>query len=78
MKTAVSIPNALYRRTEGLARKLRKTRSAVYASALEDFVSKHDGEAITSAYDEVVREVGDEMRAFRHAVLRRASKRIRW
>lgn len=37
VKTAVSLPEAVYRRAELLRRKARKSRSQLYANALESY-----------------------------------------
>lgn len=48
MKTAVSIPNALFASAEALAARLRTTRSALYAAALREFVARHEPEALAA------------------------------
>ena len=47
MKTAVSLPNDLFRRAEAAAKKLRISRSALYARAISDFLAHSDSESIT-------------------------------
>ena len=53
MKTAVSVPDIVFRRAERLARRLKKSRSQLYSEALADYVSRHDPAAITAALDDV-------------------------
>jgi metal-responsive CopG/Arc/MetJ family transcriptional regulator len=53
MKTAVSIPDVVFRRAERLAKRLKKSRSQLYSEALADYVSRHDPAAITAALDEL-------------------------
>jgi predicted transcriptional regulator len=53
MKTAISIPDPIFRKAEKLARRLRKSRSRLFSEAVEEYVSRHDPSAITSALDEV-------------------------
>ena len=53
MKTAVSIPDAVFRSADRLARKLKMSRSRLYAVAVESFVQRHDDEAITAKLNEV-------------------------
>lgn len=56
VKTAVSIPNSLFKQTEAIARKMKISRSRLFAIALEDFIKRHKNrdlvEAINRAYDE--------------------------
>ncbi len=47
MKTAVSIPDAVYRAGELLAKRLKLPRSRLYALALADYVERHADEDIT-------------------------------
>jgi metal-responsive CopG/Arc/MetJ family transcriptional regulator len=47
MKTAVSLPNDLFRRAEVAAKKLRISRSALYAQAISDFLAHSDPELVT-------------------------------
>jgi metal-responsive CopG/Arc/MetJ family transcriptional regulator len=53
MKTAISIPDPLFKATERLAKRLRLSRSEVFQRAVQAFVQDHDDSAITSALDEV-------------------------
>jgi predicted transcriptional regulator len=54
MKTAVSVPDDVFRAAERLARRLRLSRSALYSKAVREFLSRHDDE-ITRRLDEVYR-----------------------
>ncbi|MCC7291725.1 MAG: ribbon-helix-helix protein, CopG family [Phycisphaerales bacterium] len=53
MKTAVSIPDDVYREAERLARRLQTTRSDVYRRALAEFVARHSPDRVTEALDQV-------------------------
>lgn len=53
MKTAVSIPDNVYTSAEKLARRLGKSRSQLYAQALDNYLSKHQKEGITAKLNEV-------------------------
>lgn len=53
MKTAVSIPEPLFRSADRLARKLKISRSRLYAVAVESFLRKYDDDAVTAKLDEV-------------------------
>lgn len=53
MKTAVSVPDELFRRAESTARRLRVSRSELYASAIRDFLARHDAKAITKRLNEI-------------------------
>ena len=53
MKTAISIPDGVFQAAERLARRLRVSRSELYATAVSVFVQQHDETRITDRLDEV-------------------------
>ncbi len=53
MKTAVSLPDALYKDAEITARKLGIPRSQLFARALEEFIRHHQREGITEKLDAI-------------------------
>jgi predicted transcriptional regulator len=78
MKTAVSIPDDLFRRAEELAARLGKSRSQVYREALADYVARREPGSITAAVNEVVDEVGPENDPWLAEASRRALERVEW
>jgi predicted transcriptional regulator len=53
MKTAVSVPDDLFRLAEGAARRLRVSRSHLYATALAEFLKRQQASAVTERLNEV-------------------------
>ncbi len=53
MKTAVSVPDELFRQAEAEAKKLRMSRSKLYATALSEFLERKRSESITERLNEV-------------------------
>jgi predicted transcriptional regulator len=53
MKTAVSLPDNLFRRAEAAARRLRVSRSQLYATAISEFLNRQQSDAITERLNEV-------------------------
>jgi metal-responsive CopG/Arc/MetJ family transcriptional regulator len=53
MKTAVSVPDALFKQAEAAARKLRVSRSELYSKAIAEFLKKTDDTAITERLNDV-------------------------
>ncbi len=53
MKTAISVPDDLFKKGETTARRLKMSRSQLYATALEKFLRDQEGEAITAKLNEV-------------------------
>ena len=56
VKTAVSLPKALFEQADALAHKLEISRSRLFAIAIEEFIQRHENlkllEAINAAYDD--------------------------
>jgi len=53
MKTAVSVPDDLFRMAEATARRLRVSRSELYAKAIAEFLKGQQGSAITERLNDV-------------------------
>ncbi len=53
MKTAISIPDELFRAGEKAAERLGMSRSELYRRALREFLAQHEQAAITEALDAV-------------------------
>jgi metal-responsive CopG/Arc/MetJ family transcriptional regulator len=61
MKTAVSIPDPLFREAERLTKRLRIPRSQLYARALEDYIWRQSSKGIKEALDEVYSAESSEL-----------------
>lgn len=53
MKTAVSVPDRVFRSAERLASRLRVSRSELYSKALAEFIEKHKSDLTTTRLNEV-------------------------
>jgi metal-responsive CopG/Arc/MetJ family transcriptional regulator len=53
VKTAVSVPDDLFRQAEAAARRLRVSRSEFYAKAIAEFLNRRDEGAITERLNDV-------------------------
>jgi metal-responsive CopG/Arc/MetJ family transcriptional regulator len=53
MKTAISIPDPVFKSAEQLASRLRVSRSALYSKALKAFMEEHRDDLVTSRLNEV-------------------------
>jgi metal-responsive CopG/Arc/MetJ family transcriptional regulator len=58
MKTAVSLPDRVYREAERHARRTRKSRSQLYAEALSEYLARHAPEEVTEAMNAVIDRLG--------------------
>jgi len=62
VKTAISIPDPLFKATDRLARRLRVSRSEVFQRAVQAFLQGHDEAAVTAALDEIYGSKGADSR----------------
>lgn len=53
MKTAVSIPDDVFDAAEALGKRLKLSRSRLYAAALAEFIAKRRGQKITDQLNRV-------------------------
>ena len=61
MKTAISIPDPLFKEAERLTKRLRIPRSRLYAKALEAYIQTQKSKGIKEALDEVYRTESSEL-----------------
>lgn len=78
MKTAISIPDELFKRADELARQSGKSRSQLYREALSEYLHRHDPLAVTRALDELVDALVPEPDAWLSDAARRTLERSEW
>lgn len=78
MKVAVSIPDPVFDEAEELARKLKASRSEIYARALAAFIGNHAPDRVTKAMNDAVDAVGASTDAFADAAARRVLTQVEW
>jgi predicted transcriptional regulator len=78
MKTAVSIPDAVFRGAERLARRTKRSRSRLYSDAIAEYVARHSPDAITEATNRVCEELADAKDDFVASAAYRILERTEW
>jgi metal-responsive CopG/Arc/MetJ family transcriptional regulator len=78
MKTAVSIPDEIFREAEALAHRGRRSRSEVYARALSEYVARHAPDRVTEAMDRVLEAIDEPNDRFAARAARRTLERSEW
>jgi predicted transcriptional regulator len=78
MKTAISIPDKVFRDAERLAERLQKSRSQIYTEAVAEYLARHDPDAITEQINAVCDEVDTRPDPFVAAAARRILERTEW
>jgi predicted transcriptional regulator len=75
MKTAVSVPDDIFRMAEAAARRLRVSRSQLYATAISEYLNRQQGDAVTERLNEVYSRLPAKVdSALRRAQLRSLEK----
>ena len=60
MKTAISIPDPVFRSAEQLAQRLGVSRSELYSKAISEMLEKHRDDLVISRLNQVYSEEGDD------------------
>jgi metal-responsive CopG/Arc/MetJ family transcriptional regulator len=78
MKTAVSVPDELFRIAEATARRLRVSRSELYAKAIAEFLNRQDSDTITERLNEVYSRQPAKLDSGLHRAQLKSFKKERW
>ena len=79
MKTAVSLPDDLFRAAERQAKRAKKSRSKLYAEALAEYLTRHAPDEVTDAMNRVVEQLQEPgPDPFLVAAGRRGFERTEW
>lgn len=78
MKTAVSLPDEVFREAERQARRTKKSRSQLYAEALSEYLARHAPDEVTEAMNNVVDQLNQPTDPFVSAAARRVLERTEW
>ena len=78
MKTAVSLPDPIFKEAERLARRLGVPRSRLYAAAIASFVQAHRRKGITEALNEVYSGQESELGPVLQELQRRSLPHEKW
>ncbi len=78
MKTAISLPDKIFREADRLAKRLKKSRSQLYQEAVAEYLARHEPETITEVLDRLLEEVDTKPDDFTSAAARRVMGRTEW
>jgi len=77
MKTAVSVPDDVFREAERYAKRAKKSRSQVFSEAVSEYLARRSPDVVTEALDAVVEVVGGA-RDFETRAARSTLRRVEW
>jgi len=78
MKTAISVPDPIFEEAERMARRMKRSRSELYSSALADYLARHDPDRVTEAMNRALAALGKDADEFVATASRRTLKRSEW
>jgi len=78
MKVALSIPDELFQTAETVSKRLRVSRSRLYATALAEFLAKHHGRKVTDRLNAVYGAEESRLAPDVRRLQRRALERETW
>ena len=61
MKTAISIPDRIFRAADALAKRLGVSRSELYSTAVNEYLLRHRSRQVTARLDDVYSEEDSSM-----------------
>ena len=77
VKTAISLEDALFRQAEGLARRMKVSRSRLFAAALEEFIERRRNQELLQAINAAYEDAPDSSeRKLQRAMRRQHRRRI--
>jgi metal-responsive CopG/Arc/MetJ family transcriptional regulator len=78
MKTAVSIPDDIFKGAERLARKTKRSRSRLFSDALKEYLARHTPDSVTEAMNNAWAQLGEGKDEFVSSTTRLILKRTEW
>jgi hypothetical protein len=78
MKTAVSIPDPIFAEAEQVAKRLRISRSKLYATAISQFLKQHGSRQVTERLNEVYAQEKSQLDPVLHALQLQSLPREDW
>jgi metal-responsive CopG/Arc/MetJ family transcriptional regulator len=78
MKTAVSIPDDVFKGADRLAKRTKKSRSQLYSDAVREYVLRHSPDEVTDAMNRVCDVLESAKDEFVSAAARLTLERTEW
>ena len=78
MKTAISISDRIFARTDRFARRVKKSRSRVVSDALEEYLARHSPDEVTAAVDRAMDTINEASEPLVNAASRRVLTQVEW
>ena len=60
MKTAISLPDTVFKEADRFAKRTKKSRSQLYTEAIEEYLARHNENEITISMNLVCTQIGNQ------------------
>jgi hypothetical protein len=78
MKTAISLPERVFKEAERFARRLKKTRSQLYAEVIAEYLARHAPNDITESMNQICDHLGTSNDGFQTKAARKLLSKETW
>jgi metal-responsive CopG/Arc/MetJ family transcriptional regulator len=78
MKTAISIPDGIFERTNRFARRVKMPRSRVVSDALDEYLARHAPDEVTEAMDRAMKAIAEGTEPLVKASSMHVLKQVEW
>jgi metal-responsive CopG/Arc/MetJ family transcriptional regulator len=78
MKTAISIPDEIFKGAERMAQRTKRSRSQLISDALKEYLARHNADDVTEAMNRVCADVGVGKDEFSAKAAWVALKKVEW
>lgn len=78
MKTAVSIPDEVFKEVERLAKRMKISRSRLYSLALREYLARHVQDQVTEAMNKALVGIGDQADPFVEEAANEVLEQTEW
>ncbi len=78
MKTAISLPEAVFKEAERFAKRTHRSRSQLYSEAIKEYLARHSNNDITETMNEIIDRIGIVDNTFIHVASKRTLRKEQW
>ena len=78
MKTAISVPDSIFRAAEKLTKRLGVSRSRLYSQAVERYIQHFDDDAITTKLNEAYSSESSTLEPALQSIQTRSVRKSEW
>ena len=78
MKTAISLPEGVFKEAEKFAHKMKKSRSQLYSEAITEYLARHAPNDITEAMNAVCEKMGNIDTKFTRTSAKKLLSKEKW